>query len=339
MPEEVKGSTPSGSGELSVDEAAARLMDLGSGAGDDAAPTADEGDDAHDAAAEAAEPDTTDADAAELAPDDAAEADDAGDEKPEDDAETDDDAEIHVLRYKGKDIKVSTAELRSGYLKDLDYRRKTQELAQEKREAADLKAQAEQVRQLYIERLQTLPNDADPEAGTDWHKLSQDNPAEAQTRWFAFLARQQARQEQATRQQHEQQQVEQQRYATFIRENSPKMVEFFPEWRDEQRFTADMPKLQRFVADNRLCAPGQERWITPEQWRVVADAMAYRQQRAAAKAAPAKKVAAPAPAVQKPGVQPRKGEGEREKRAAMMQQFRKSGREDDAVALLSTVLG
>jgi hypothetical protein len=157
-----------GTASLSLHEAASQITALFGN--DDAA-------DAETTAVEAEVPSQEVADATEVHP----ETDTAEEEQPTEDAEPEateahtisEDTEVEV---NGERIKVR--DLKSGYLRQSDYTRKTQELAQQRQHAesqvrAELNAQAQQhlahIEQALIDHFPQEPN---------WQQLAEDNPAQ-----------------------------------------------------------------------------------------------------------------------------------------------------------------
>ena len=157
-----------GTASLSLPEAASQITALFGN--DDAA-------DAETTAVEAEVPSHEDADATEVHP----ETDTTEVEQPTEDAEPEateahtisEDTEVEV---NGERIKVK--DLKSGYLRQSDYTRKTQELAQQRQHAesqvrAELNAQAMQ----YLSTVEQNLRDHFPQE-PNWQQLAEDNPAQ-----------------------------------------------------------------------------------------------------------------------------------------------------------------
>lgn len=92
---------------------------------------------------------------------------------------------------------VTIAELRRGYLREQDYRRKTQQLAADQRRSQEAQQQFVQARQLLEQRLphytaQLAQEFAQP---IDWEKLGREDPIGAAQKVTRLLAWQQAQQE------------------------------------------------------------------------------------------------------------------------------------------------
>ncbi len=325
-------STPA-TGESSDDHAIAALMRLGTGA--PAAPP-----EAEPAEQPEGEPETQEApeEAADEAESD--EPDSEAEEKDES-AEEDDESKTHTVTYKGHKIQVTLQELKSGFLKERDYRQKTQQLALRQSEAKAAQQRADELAQQLSQRLQTFQgDDADPDDATDWAKASADDPAGTQARYFAYLARHQQRQQKA----HERQQVaaqqQDQLYRRHLETAAPKMATLFPEWsRDDAKFQREYPALQRFAVQEAGIPQEQLKWVQPESWAVIRDAMAHRSQKKAAVSAVANKAPPKPVVVQKPGAVATKSERKSEEaRAVVKRAVGRNATPDDAIAAL-TALG
>jgi len=91
----------------------------------------------------------------------------------------------YEIKVNGKPVEVTLDELMSGYQRDSDYRRKTMELADERRlleeEVNRAKSESDAVaklRQDYATRLSEIENSMQPDANIDWAKLYETDPDE-----------------------------------------------------------------------------------------------------------------------------------------------------------------
>ena len=91
----------------------------------------------------------------------------------------------YEIKVNGKPVEVTLDELMSGYQRDSDYRRKTMELADERRlleeEVNRAKSESDAVaklRQDYATRLSEIENSMKPDANIDWARLYETNPDE-----------------------------------------------------------------------------------------------------------------------------------------------------------------
>ena len=99
--------------------------------------------------------------------------------------ETQEEEAKYQIKVNGKPVEVTLDELMSGYQRDSDYRRKTMELADERRllEEQVNKAKSEsdavaKLRQDYATRLSEIENSMQPDANIDWAKLYETDPDE-----------------------------------------------------------------------------------------------------------------------------------------------------------------
>jgi len=91
----------------------------------------------------------------------------------------------YEIKVNGKPVEVTLDELMSGYQRDSDYRRKTMEIADERRlleeEVNKAKSESDAVaklRQDYATRLSEIENSMKPDANIDWAKLYETDPDE-----------------------------------------------------------------------------------------------------------------------------------------------------------------
>lgn len=173
------------------------------------------------------------------------------DEQAEDDGEQDDPEE--EWEAGGQKYKVKKSELRSGYMKDADYRRKTAEVAEQRR-------QVEAFAQQVVQERQERANQLDVFIGSLHKELlgSQPDPQLIDSDPQEFL-RQQAAYTQRTRQfqealQHRQSlqgridadtQRKQQEYA---REEGQKLLEKLPGWRDDKTRAGESAQIAEYLS-------------------------------------------------------------------------------------------
>lgn len=170
--------------------------------------------------------------------------DDAGVEVVEDD-----DPEIDL-----GDIKLKKSELKAGYMKDADYRRKTAEAAEVRRAAEAERAQVRQEREYHANQLDVLIHGLQSQLVGDQQALAQlaeTDPAEWVKQNSAFQQRyaqyQQAIQERQTLA--NRMTAEQEREVNDWRQEQRKLLqEKLPEWRDTKKAEAE----QRIVAEYLL---------------------------------------------------------------------------------------
>jgi hypothetical protein len=172
-----------------------------------------------------------------------------GDEEGEAEGESEGDTEstedegatpIYTVKVDGQEVEVTLDELRNGYSRTQDYTRKTQALAQQRKEAeAELEAvrgERAQYSQLLTALQSQLQQLAPQEP--DWNKLYAEDPIEFVRQREVWRDRAEqlkaVQAEQARLQQTAQQEQLAQRQAALA-EEAKKLVETIPEWKDAKR--------------------------------------------------------------------------------------------------------
>lgn len=244
---------------------------------------------------------------------------------------------LKVKREGGEDeeVEVDEDELKSGYMRQSDYQRKTAEVARE-REAVEhkVKASVEPVLKQYQERLQLFEravwNQIAPEIqNTDWNALARDNPAEWAQRMQqvnnvnALLNNVRSELQKVDQmKQQEQQQTKQKQ----VREAVEVLQREIPGWNND--------------VYQKVMQTGIELGYKPEQVAEITDPIAIKalhlagKMRELEKAKPAvEKRVAEVPKTIKPGTTG-KSDANADKKAEAFKRLRKSGRQEDAVAAI-----
>jgi len=190
----------------------------------------------------------------------------AEEESEEESEEPDEGSEesLYAVTVNGEEQQVTLDELMSGYSRQSDYTRKTQDVAKERKQMGELQAQytsemhqARAERQQYLESLnQIIGNTAsnlDKFANVDWESLKDSDPIGYVTRKEEFREAQEK--VQAMQQEHyvaNQRQLEDQNKmrTTVLREENEHLVKIVPEW-------SDPDKQKKLVSTIRDYATGQ----------------------------------------------------------------------------------
>lgn len=166
--------------------------------------------------------------------------------------------EKYKIRYEGKEHEVSLDDLKSGYLMRRDYARKTQEVANARKQfqthareaATNLKQQMDEVGvlgQTFLEQLTNI------ERTTNWEELRRVNPAEYAARQHDIQQRKALldRTVQAYRAQQAQQSVlSEGEKEQKILEEKEKLLSKIPEWLDERTSTAERGQIAKYLSEN-----------------------------------------------------------------------------------------
>ncbi len=158
------------------------------------------------------------------------------------------------VKVDGEEVDVPLDELLKGYSRTADYTRKTQAIAEARKQADAELRQAREERQRYAQTLEALDSSLKqlqpPEI--DWDRLYQENPVE----WVRQREVARTRQEQAAWVQSqknalvERQQLEERAEAEKTLESERgKLIEMLPEWRDADKARAEKAKIVEYATD------------------------------------------------------------------------------------------
>lgn len=167
----------------------------------------------------------------------------------------DDDPEIDL-----GDLKLKKSELRAGYMKDADYRQKTAEAAEAKREARAIAERVQQERSHYADRLDVFLGEMQRELIGDQAalaELARTDPAEwvaqnaaVQQKAQRFQQAIQERQAIAGRQTAEQQAQQ----AEYVSKERDALFTKLPEWKDAKVRETEQTGIAQFLMDNGYTA-------------------------------------------------------------------------------------
>jgi hypothetical protein len=158
------------------------------------------------------------------------------------------------VKVDGEEVEVPLDELLKGYSRTADYTRKTQAIAEARKQAEVEAAMAREERQRYAQTLEaldaTLRQLQPPEI--DWDRLYQENPVE----WVRQREVMRSRQEQANWVQAQKQALVEKQQAeerietekTLESERS-KLLEALPEWRDVEKARAEKAKIVSYATE------------------------------------------------------------------------------------------
>ena len=169
----------------------------------------------------------------------------------------------YTVKIDGEERQVTLNELQDGYQRQADYTRKTQALAEQRKQAEDFSSkyasEVEQIqaeRNYYVQSLQHLIDgsmgEVDKFANLDWEQLKAEDPLEYVSMKDEFRDRQ----ERFHSIQHEQQQAQgrqeavvAQNYSQSLAEEGKKLEEALPEWKDPKLRQKLVTKLRSYAAD------------------------------------------------------------------------------------------
>ena len=257
----------------------------------------------------------------------------------EGDSEEEEQPQVFTVKVDGKEVEVTLDELQKGYSRTQDYTRKTQQIAEVRKqteaELQEVRAEREQYAQLLGALQAQVQQAAQP--NIDWDRLYNEDPIE----WVRQREVMRENQEKAAAIQSEQQRLAQlsqqeqaqQRQALLAQEQEA-LVAAIPEWKDAKKAQAEKAMLVQF---------GQKIGFTPDDLKNVVDHRAVVMLRKAAlydqmmsKRGQIKPVTNNGPRPAKPGAAGRVSSNTEAMRA--QQRLAKTGRVDDAADAIYKLL-
>ncbi len=257
----------------------------------------------------------------------------------EGDSEEEEQPQVFTVKVDGKEVDVTLDELQKGYSRTQDYTRKTQQIAEVRKqteaELQEVRAEREQYAQLLGALQAQVQQAAQPQV--DWDRLYQEDPIE----WVRQREVMRENQEKAAAIQSEQQRLAQlsqreqaQQREALLAQEQEALVAAIPEWKDAKKAQAEKAMLVQF---------GQKIGFTPDDLKNVVDHRAVVMLRKAAlydqmmsKRGQIKPVTNNGPRPAKPGAAGRVSSNTEAMRA--QQRVAKTGRVDDAANAIFQLL-
>lgn len=280
-------------------------------------------------------------------PDDDAGEDDSDESDDDEDAEGDEDEgpkedPLHEVIVDGQTQRITLKEALAGYQRQADYTRGKVALAREKESLSAELTQIRGARDQYAQRLEAYGlalKDIHAAQEPNWDKLEAEDPARYAVEW----AKHQRLEKKRAEVEAEQRKVFEERQADFQaqqearkRDETAKLLDAVPEWKDDAKAEAEANKLISF-AERRFGFTRDDiaGWMDHRALLMLRDAMRYNEGQTKGKEKIAGKVK-PASAPLKPGSRDR-APGREHKSAAKRDRARlaRTGRVDDAAAFIA----
>ena len=283
----------------------------------------------------------------EEAPEEEGQAEEETEEEVDEEEETEIVAEEdlkYTIKVDGEEFEVGIEELKNGYQRQADYTRKSQALAEQRKETEAIQSERqrlEQERQMYANGLQMLQEQQTaklkPFESVDWEALKAEDPYQYMIKKDEYRDAQERvtniQQQQQLVQQEQNQQAQKAR-AHFVQQEYSKLVEALPEWNDkDSTIKKDVQEYAKSVG------------FLPEEINQLADhrsvliikkAMEY--DKLTKKVAPKKKAVKKVPKVQKSGRGNSKEDAAVEAIKKKRARLQKSGKQDDAASVFYDML-
>ena len=250
----------------------------------------------------------------------------------------------YTIKVDGEEFDVGIDELKSGYQRQADYTRKSQALAEQRKETENIQSermQLEQERQMYANGLQMLQEQQTAKLQNfdtvDWETLKQEDPYAYMIKKDEYRDAQERVNNVAQQQQNvqnEQMQQAQQAKTHFIRQEYTRLVEALPEW--ENKDSTIKEDVRKYAAEVGFLPDEINQLADHRSVLVIKKAMEF--DKLTKKVAPKKKAVKKVPKVQKSGRGTSKEETAAEALKTKRARLRKSGRQDDAASLFYDML-
>jgi len=275
---------------------------------------------------------------------DSVEDEEESEEESEED-EVEEEPDVYAVKVDGEELEVSLDELISGYSRHSDYTRKTQEIASERSQLAEMQSywaneisQAQTERQQYMEALgQFINNSAqglEQFANVNWEQLRETDP-------IAFVTKKeelrdaennvrQAQEQQAQEYQRSQEELAKLR-SLAVREEHKRLVATVPEWNDKEKRTKMASELSSYALEQGFSQEELRELIDHRQFLVLMKAQKYD---ALQKSDVKSKKLKNKPKVIRAGKGAnKKSDAAKSKRIASMKRLKESGHVNDSIAL------
>jgi hypothetical protein len=250
----------------------------------------------------------------------------------------------YTIKVDGKDYEVGIDELKSGYQRQADYTRKSQALAQQRKETENIQSERqrlEQERQMYANGLQMLQEQQTAKLQdfdkVDWETMKEEDPYQYMLKKDEYRDAQErvnnAAQQQVLIQQ-EQQAASNQARGQFVQQEYARLVAALPEWNDKD--STIKKDIQEYATSVGFRPEEINQLADHRSVLVIKKAMEF--DKLTKKVAPKKKAVKKVPKVQKAGRGTSKEETAAEALKVKRTRLRKSGKQDDAASLFYDML-
>tara|TARA_Y100000310_G_scaffold204231_1_gene204496 strand:- start:8 stop:1057 length:1050 start_codon:yes stop_codon:yes gene_type:complete len=250
----------------------------------------------------------------------------------------------YTIKVGGEEMEVDIDELKSGYQRQADYTRKSQALAEQRKETENIQSermQLEQERQMYANGLQMLQEQHTAKLQdfdeVEWENLKQEDPYAYMIKKDEYRDAQERVDNLQTEQrlvQQEQAQQMQQARAHFVQQEYARLVNALPEWNDKD--STIKKDIQEYATSVGFRPEEINQLADHRSVLVIKKAMEF--DKLTKKVAPKKKAVKKVPKVQKAGRGKSKEDTAAEALKAKRTRLRKSGKQKDAASLFYDML-
>jgi len=248
----------------------------------------------------------------------------------------------YTIKVDGKDVEVTLDELQAGYSRQADYTRKSQVLAEQRKQADEELAATQQERQRYLSQLEQFNTQADSKLNelksTDWTRLKEEDPTEYMLKRDQYRELQENKrtvEEEQKNLQYKSQQEQQAKWQEELGRQQEIMAQRLPEWNDPTKGPKLKQDIKSFAVKTGFSEQEVDSLIDARSVDVLHKAMLYDNLLAAKISNKKAKVV---PKVTRPGSPATKGEISSDKVKAQRAKLRKSGHIKDASSVIESLM-
>lgn len=248
----------------------------------------------------------------------------------------------YTIKVDGKDVEVTLDELQAGYSRQADYTRKSQVLAEQRKQADEELAATQQERQRYLSQLEQFNTQADSKLNelksTDWTRLKEEDPTEYMLKRDQYRELQENKrtvEEEQKNLQYKSQQEQQAKWQEELGRQQEIMAQRLPEWNDPAKGAKLKQDIKSFAVKTGFSEQEVDSLIDARSVDVLHKAMLYDNLLAAKISNKKAKVV---PKVTRPGSPATKGEISSDKVKAQRAKLRKSGHIKDASSVIESLM-
>lgn len=258
-------------------------------------------------------------------------------EASEENANEEQTTDLHQIKVNGEIIEVDLEELKAGYQKDADYRRKTEELSLERKELAFEKERLAKAISTKMDDLNSLVLTLNAEVNSDINakeldRLWDEDPTEA-ARIDRKIRR---RRENLSQAQKKLREVQEQQFQEILKEEQKKVTMKFPELQDPVKGNSLRSNMTNYLLAKGFSEKDVNAVYDSRMFEVIVDGMKYQENKKLKPTLVNNKVK-PSKVI-KSGVKATKEDLDRSSRLEKIRALKKSGSPKDATDLLMRYL-
>jgi hypothetical protein len=175
----------------------------------------------------------------------------AGEEEPE---EAESQPQYHQIKLNGELYEITTEEALAGYQRQQDYTKKTQAIAEDKKQALAEQEAAKQDRLRYQQNLEHLvqQQQAQKPVEPDWDQLYEADPLEWMKQKENFRSQKEQNlelQQQHFQMQQQQQQEQQEQMKVHLSQQHQTLMDAIPEWQDQKVMQTEKAQIRDYAVN------------------------------------------------------------------------------------------